>query len=82
MFPIIISIEGNIGSGKSTIMKYLASNFSLFAKENGKNVKIAIFKNQLKFGIVLQIKTMLILLKIIIKIKKNTHSISNDGLYF
>lgn len=40
MFPVIISIEGNIGSGKSTIMKYLASNFTSFAKENGKNVKI------------------------------------------
>jgi deoxyguanosine kinase len=38
--PIIISIEGNIGSGKSTIMKYLSSNFNNFVKSKNNNLKI------------------------------------------
>lgn len=38
--PVIISIEGNIGSGKSTIMKYLSSNFNDFVKLQNDNIKI------------------------------------------
>ena len=38
--PIIISIEGNIGSGKSTIMKFLSKNFSEFVKLQGKDLNI------------------------------------------
>ena len=39
-YPIIISIEGNIGSGKSTIMKFLSNNFDNFVSLNGENLKI------------------------------------------
>lgn len=39
-FPTIISIEGNIGSGKSTIMKYLSNNFDAFVKLQNDNLKI------------------------------------------
>ena len=31
-YPIIISIEGNIGSGKSTLMEYLKNNFNNYLK--------------------------------------------------
>lgn len=34
--PIIISFDGNIGSGKSTIVKYFEENFEIFCK--GKNI--------------------------------------------
>ena len=39
-FPIVISIEGNIGSGKSTIMKYLSNYFNDFVELQGDNIKI------------------------------------------
>jgi uridine kinase len=32
--PLIISIDGNIGSGKSTIIKYLQCNFENFLNKN------------------------------------------------
>lgn len=38
--PVIISIEGNIGSGKSTIMKFLSENFDDFVKMQDKKLKI------------------------------------------
>lgn len=40
MSPIILSIDGNIGSGKSTIVKYFQNNFEQFCKTNNKNYKI------------------------------------------
>ena len=40
MSPIIISIDGNIGSGKSSILKYLENNFINFCKSKNKNLKI------------------------------------------
>jgi len=39
-YPVVISIEGNIGSGKSTIMKYLSKHFDNFVKLQGDNIKI------------------------------------------
>ena len=38
--PTIISIEGNIGSGKSTIMKFLSEKFDEFVKMQDKHLKI------------------------------------------
>ena len=40
MAPIIISIDGNIGSGKSSIVKYLENNFASLCKINKKDLKI------------------------------------------
>ena len=40
MSPIIISIDGNIGSGKSSIVKYLEKNFASLCKINKKDLKI------------------------------------------
>ena len=40
MAPIIISIDGNIGSGKSSITKYLEKNFSVFCKNHNKDLHI------------------------------------------
>lgn len=44
MAPIIISIDGNIGSGKSTILKYLENNFENFCKLKNNNLKICFLK--------------------------------------
>ena len=30
--PIVLSIDGNIGSGKSTVVSYLQKNFETFCK--------------------------------------------------
>ena len=39
--PLILSFDGNIGSGKSTIVKYLQSNFENFYNtKNNSNIKI------------------------------------------
>jgi len=38
--PIIVSFDGNIGSGKSSIVKYFENNFEQFMKKNGKPLKI------------------------------------------
>tara|TARA_X000000368_G_scaffold365490_1_gene311740 strand:+ start:5874 stop:6584 length:711 start_codon:yes stop_codon:yes gene_type:complete len=39
--PIIISVDGNIGSGKSSIIKYLQNNFEKFCNDNtSQNYKI------------------------------------------
>lgn len=35
--PIILSIDGNIGSGKSTIVSYLENNFETFCKNKNNN---------------------------------------------
>ena len=40
MPPIILSIDGNIGSGKSTVVKNVKANFSNFCSENNHNFKI------------------------------------------
>lgn len=40
MPPIILSIDGNIGSGKSTVVKNIKANFSNFCSENNHNFKI------------------------------------------
>ena len=37
MYPIILSIDGNIGSGKSSIVKYLKKNFETFCNNNSNN---------------------------------------------
>ena len=38
--PVIISFDGNIGSGKSTIVKYFEEKFEKFCKERNINYKI------------------------------------------
>lgn len=38
--PIIVSIDGNIGSGKSSILKYLENHFNNYCKSKNKNFKI------------------------------------------
>lgn len=40
MSPIVVSIDGNIGSGKSSILKYLQNNFENYCKSKNKNLKI------------------------------------------
>ena len=40
--PIILSIDGNIGSGKSTIVSYLQKNFETFCKNKNKNNSLKI----------------------------------------
>lgn len=43
--PIIISIDGNIGSGKSTIVRYLKKHFNKYINtESGENYKICILE--------------------------------------
>ena len=43
--PIVVSIDGNIGSGKSTIVKYLKSNFKEYIKkESGSDFNICILE--------------------------------------
>ena len=40
--PLVISFDGNIGSGKSTIVKYLQNNFeSYYNSKNQSKIKIA-----------------------------------------
>lgn len=38
--PIILSFDGNIGSGKSSIIKYFQDNFKSFCDKIGENLKI------------------------------------------
>lgn len=38
--PLIISIDGNIGSGKSSVMRYLEKNFEEYVKLNKKELQI------------------------------------------
>jgi deoxyadenosine/deoxycytidine kinase len=38
--PTIVSFDGNIGSGKSSIVRYLEKNFENFCQKKGKNLKI------------------------------------------
>lgn len=38
--PIIISFDGNIGSGKSSVVKYFEQNFANYCKQNNKELKI------------------------------------------
>ena len=38
--PIIISFDGNIGSGKSSVVKYFEKNFNKYCQLKGKNLKI------------------------------------------
>ena len=40
MPPLIVSIDGNIGSGKSSIMRYLEKNFANYCGSKGNNCKI------------------------------------------
>ncbi len=40
MKPIIISIDGNIGSGKSSIVRYLKKNFTNFLEHKHNNIKV------------------------------------------
>ena len=40
MAPIIFSIDGNIGSGKTSIFRYLEENFTSYCKMNNKNLKV------------------------------------------
>jgi deoxycitidine kinase/deoxyguanosine kinase len=40
MPPLIVSIDGNIGSGKSSVMRYLEKNFANFCASTGNNCKI------------------------------------------
>jgi dephospho-CoA kinase len=35
MSPLIVSLDGNIGCGKSSIMHYLEKNFTNFCASNG-----------------------------------------------
>jgi len=44
MPPLIVSIDGNIGSGKSSIMRYLEKNFANFCASKGNNCKICFLK--------------------------------------
>lgn len=39
-YPIIISFDGNIGSGKSSVVKYFEKNFENYSKSKNKNLKI------------------------------------------
>ena len=38
--PIILSIDGNIGSGKSSVVRYLKKNFNTYCEKKGKPLKI------------------------------------------
>ena len=38
--PIIVSFDGNIGSGKSTIVKYFENNFIKYINQKGKDLKV------------------------------------------
>lgn len=38
--PIIVSFDGNIGSGKSSIVRYFENNFENYCQKKGKNLKI------------------------------------------
>ena len=38
--PIILSIDGNIGSGKSSVVRYLKKNFNTYCEKKGKSFKI------------------------------------------
>ena len=40
MPPLILSLDGNIGSGKSSIMRYLEKNFANYCASKGNNCKI------------------------------------------
>ena len=40
MAPIIVSFDGNIGSGKSSIVHYFEKNFDKFCNKKGKNYNI------------------------------------------
>jgi deoxyadenosine/deoxycytidine kinase len=40
MPPLIVSIDGNIGSGKSSVMRYLEKNFANYCGLKGNNCKI------------------------------------------
>ena len=40
MSPIVVSIDGNIGSGKSTILHYIEQNFGNYCKSLNNNLKI------------------------------------------
>jgi len=40
MPPLIVSIDGNIGSGKSSVLRYLEKNFANFCGSKGNNCKI------------------------------------------
>ena len=40
MPPVILSFDGNIGSGKSSVVKYFTKNFENFCIKNNKNYKI------------------------------------------
>ena len=67
----IVSIEGNIGSGKSTFVKAL---YEYYQKTDEYNEKKSIFfKNLLIFGKLLKMRNKKILLSVFIEIKKNMH---------
>ena len=40
MPPLIVSIDGNIGSGKSSVLRYLEKNFANYCGSKGNNCKI------------------------------------------
>ena len=60
--PIILSIDGNIGSGKSTIVSYLENNFETFCKNknnnNNNSLKICFLQEPVKEWEILLILTM------------------------
>ena len=46
--PIIISFDGNIGSGKSSIVKYFENNFEQFCNKKGKSLNICFLQEPVK----------------------------------
>lgn len=48
MSPIILSFDGNIGSGKSTIVKYFENNFEEYCNKKNNNYKICFLQEPVK----------------------------------
>ena len=70
--PIIISFDGNIGSGKSSVVKYFEKILKNFVILKHIIIKYVFFKNQFPLGNLLLIKMIIkILLKNFMQIIKN-----------
>ena len=48
MPPIILSFDGNIGSGKSSIVKYFENNFENYCNKKNNNYKICFIQEPVK----------------------------------
>ena len=48
-YPVIVSFDGNIGSGKSTIVKYLKNNYYNYCKKNSKDLNICFLQEPVTF---------------------------------